>query len=197
MVKKAKIDLLDVSASEENKASFQDDRDLDGGNDEARDDHKPAWISRLGGGRSKILLILAVSILVLVIAGGSVWFYVGKEKKEPVSTQKDVRKTVVPDSGSVVLFDHFVVDVRDKKGDIRIAFCDVAVELEHPRAKGAAGEQVELRNVIYAVLKKKSIVEGLSPEGRELIKVELKKELNRLLGEKAVKNIYITRFEVI
>ena len=201
MAKKAKIDLLDVHTSEEDRASSRDetrdDRGLDGGHEEARNDKKPAWISRLGAGRFKILLILIVTILFVAIAGGSIWLYCVRGKNESVSTQKDARKTVIPSGERVALFAHFVIDVRDKKGDIRIAFCDLAVELEHPRAAGAAGEQVEVRNVIYAVLKRKPIIDGLSPEGRDLIKIELKNELNRLLGENAVKNIYITRFEVI
>lgn len=205
MAKKAKIDLLDIHANEENRASSRgedlDDRGLDGRSDETRDDQKPAWIhawiSRLGAGRLKILLVLIVTLLLVAIAGGSIWFYDGKGKKESIPTEKDVQKTMIPAGERVVLFDHFVVDVRDKKGDIRIAFCDIAVELEHPRAAGTAGEQVEVRNVIYAVLKRKPIIEGLSPEAKELIKIELKSEINRLLGEKAVKNIYITRFEVI
>jgi flagellar FliL protein len=198
VVKKAKIDLFDVPANEENRT---DDGALDGGNNEARDDKKPtwihAWISRLGAGRSKILLILIVTILFVVIAGVSIWLYDGRGKEESVPTQKDDRKAVITTGDRVALFDHFVVDVRDKKGDIRIAFCDIAIELEHPLASGAAGEQVEVRNVIYAVLKRKPIFDGLSPEGRELIKTELKSELSRLLGEKAVKNVYITRFEMI
>jgi flagellar FliL protein len=205
VAKKAKIDLLDDHANEETGASSRDEtRDdvvLDGGKDDARDDKKPAWIQvwvgRLGAGRFKILLILIVAILFVVIAGGSIWLYNVGGEKASVPTQKDAQKTVIPANDRVALFDHFVVDVRDKKGDIRIAFCDIAVELEHPRAVGAAGELVEVRNVIYAVLKRKPIVDGLSPEGRELIKIELKNEISRLLGEKAVKNVYITRLEVI
>jgi flagellar FliL protein len=201
VAKKAKIDLLDVDTNEENRAPSRDDGALDGGREEARDGKKPAWIhawiGRLGAGRLKVLLILIVTILFVAIAGGSIWLYDGRGKKESVPTQKDAQKTVIPAGETVALFANFVVDVRDKKGDIRIAFCDIAVELEHPRTAGAAGEQVEVRNVIHAVLKRKPIVEGLSPEGRELIKIELKNELSRLLGEKAVKNVYITRFEVI
>jgi flagellar FliL protein len=201
VAKKAKIDILDIHINKENRTPFgdetADDSVLDSLADGMGDDKKHRWISRLGAGRSKILLILIVTILFVAIAGGAIWLYKGKGNKESVPTQEDARKKVIPAGERVAVFDHFVVDVRDKKGDIRVAFCDIAVELEHPRATGNTGEQVELRNVIYSVLKRKPIVEGLSPEGRDLIKIELKNELNRLLGEKTVKNIYITRFEVI
>ncbi|MFH1081615.1 MAG: flagellar basal body-associated FliL family protein [Pseudomonadota bacterium] len=201
MAKKAKIDLLDVGINEENRASSQNDSAMDTGNDEARDDKKPSWIhawtSRLKAGRQKILLILIVTVLFVAIAGGSMWLYHVRGEKAPVSTQHDAQKTVNQTGERVALFDHFIVDVRDKKGNIRIALCDIAVELEHPRAAGAAGEQVEVRNVIYAVLKRETIVDRLLPEGRELIKIQLKNELDRLLGVKTVKNVYITRFEVI
>lgn len=203
MAKKAKIDLLDIQINEPDETSSRDNVVPDALRDETRGDKKlawiRAWIGRLVGGRSKVPLILVVTVLSVAIAGGSIWVYVGKGKKEsvPVTTPADAGKTVTPAGERFVPFDHFVVDLRDNKGNIRIAFCDIAVELEQPRAAGAADERVDVRNVIYAVLKRRLIIDGQSPEGRELIKIELKNEINRLLGEKTVKNVYITRFEVI
>jgi len=201
VAKKAKIDLLDIQINEPDRASSPDNMVPDGVNEDVRGAGKLAriwaWIGRLSAGRLKILLLLIPIFLAVAVAGGSIWLYLGKGTKAPVPPQGEVRETPIPAGGKVVVLDNFVVDVRDHKGDIRIAFCDIAVELEHPRAAGAADEQVELRNVIHAVLKRRPIVEVLSPQGRELIKIELKNELNRLLGEKAVRNVYITRFEVI
>jgi len=192
VAKKAQIDLLDIPAAEIHGASsgFLEVPEV---GDEARADERTsrirAWIRRLGSGRLKVLLILVATILLVSAAAGGI----GVSAPPP----GDTPKTVMPAPEKLALFDHFVVDIRDKKGDIRIAFCDVAVELEHPRVAGPAHDQVEVRQVIHAVLKKRLNVDGMSSEVKEALKIELKNELNRLLGEKAVKNIYMTRYEVI
>lgn len=206
MAKKAKIDLLEIDKNEENGASHRDGSQENAVPD-ARDDQAVhaeqtgrihVWMRLLKTAKLKYLLILVIAVFLIVVAGGSIWlFYDGERKKESAIKEGESLKKAIPAGEKMILFDNFVVDVRDKKGDMRIAFCDIAVELEHPRAAGAADEQVEVRNVIYAVLKRKQVLDGLSPEGRDLMKVELINELDRLLGEKAVKNVYITRFEVI
>jgi flagellar basal body-associated protein FliL len=90
-----------------------------------------------------------------------------------------------------------VVDQKDEKGNIRIVFCDVALELENHKTAGAIeGDRVDVRSVIYAVLKKEPAQEGLSPEGRGRLKEKLKNELNGLFGENRVKEVYFTRYEL-
>jgi flagellar basal body-associated protein FliL len=200
VAKKAQIDLLDIPAAEIHGASsgFLEVPEV---GDEARADERTsrirAWIRRLGSGRLKVLLILVATILLVSAAAGGIGYWAGTGRPLSATPPGDTPKTVMPAPEKLALFDHFVVDIRDKKGDIRIAFCDVAVELEHPRVAGPAHDQVEVRQVIHAVLKKRLNVDGMSSEVKEALKIELKNELNRLLGEKAVKNIYMTRYEVI
>ena len=206
MAKKVKIDLLDIDINEENGASH---RDRLGENDvpDAREDQAVhaertgliyVLMRLLKTARLKHLLILVVSVLVIMVAGGSIWLLSGGErKKESAVKEEESLIKAIPAGEKMILFDNFVVDVRDKKGDMRIAFYDIVIELEKPQAAGAEGERVDLRSAIHAVLKRKQVVDGLSPEGRNLIKIELINELDRLLGEKSVKNIYITYFEVI
>ena len=246
MAEKANIDLLGIDKNEENGASNRDgiqENAVPDAREEqavkedqtANEDHvaKEEQTGRihvlmrlLKTAKRKYLLILVISVLVITVAGGSIWlFYGGERKKEPAMRknesaikekepaiqgkesaiiekksaviEEESLKKAIPAAGKMVLFNNFVVDARDKKGDMRIVFCDIAIELEKTQAAGVESERVDLRSVIHAVLKRKQVVDGLSPEGRNLIKIELINELNRLLGEKSVKNIYITRFEVI
>ena len=205
MAKKAKLDILDINTHEENKVPDQDDiRDdvvLDKHEDKAETEKKTdrilAWMRRLWTGNRKAWFILTGSVLLAAAAGVSIWFYYCEEKKESVSLKQVVPKTEIPAENKLALFGGFAIDLRDEKGNIRIAFCDIAVEMEKPQVAGAMGARVDLRNVIYTVLKKKVAADGSSPEGRHRIKTELKNEMNRLLGEKFIKDVYFTRFEVI
>ena len=84
-----------------------------------------------------------------------------------------------------------------KRAIYGFVFCDVALDLEKPRtAQVIDSDRVDVRNVIYTLLKKETVKEGLSPEGRGHLKERLKNELNDLFGENLVKNIYFTRYEV-
>ncbi len=206
MAKKAKIDLLDIGINEENGAVHQDEslKNVipDDREDQAAHEEQTGRMNvlmrLLKNARLKIIIIPVISILLVMVAGGSIWwFYEGEPKKESRIRESERLKKAIPAEEKMVSFDNFFIDVRDQKGDRRIAFYDIVIELEKPQTAGATGERVDVRSAIHAVLKKKQVVDGLSVEGRSLIKNELIKELDRLLGEKAVKNIFITRCEVI
>jgi flagellar basal body-associated protein FliL len=205
MAKKAKLDILDINIKEESEEPLQDDiRDdiisdnhSDEGEKEKKADRILAWIRGVWTGTQKIWFILIGSGLLIVIAGVSIWFHYGEEQKELPLPKQVVSKTTIPADNKFAQFDGFTIDLRDEKGNIRIAFCDIAVEMEKPQKAGAFGDPVNIRNVIYHVLKKKIATDGFSPEGRHRIKMELKSEMNRLLGENYIINIYFTRFEVI
>ena len=80
------------------------------------------------------------------------------------------------------LFEGFVVDQKDEKGNVWIVFCDVVLELDESKtAKDVDSDRVDVRNVIYTLLKKETVKEGLSPEGRGRLKEKLKNELNGLV----------------
>lgn len=206
MVKKAKIDLLDIDINEGNGAAHRDEPRKNA----APDDHGDQAANEEKSGRINVLMrliriaglkryiILVISIVLIIVAGGSIWwFHGGAQKRESKIKETERLKKAIRVDEKMISFDNFVIDVRDQKGDKRIALCDIVIELEKPQAAGAAGDRIDLRSAIHAVLKKKQVADGLSPEGRALIKIELIKELDRLLGERAVKSIYITRFEVI
>ena len=196
MVTKAKIDLLDIDIQsiQETSPASEDNLQAPG------TDKKTGWIGvllrRLK--KHKLIFIIGLSLFLFAVVGASVWLYfINEGKKETIIEEKETVKTPALAAGQAVMFDHFVVNIRDQKGEIRIVVCDVFVEMENPKVALAEDERVQIRRSIYTALQKKAIDNIFSVEVRNNIRVEIKTELERLIGEKTVKNIYITRFEVI
>lgn len=204
MVKKAKIDLLDTEVHLEDKAPPRDEDpgvappDLD--RQATRLKKIAGWIAsrlrRWTAGRRKYLFILGIVFILLALAGGAVWFYTAdKERKEALSRERDALKTPGLTEEAMGMFKHFVVDVRDAKGEMRLLLCDVFVEFDRPETALREEDRIEIRKRIHAVLKRTTMPGALTPEGRKVLKVELQAELRRLLGDRAVKEVYFTKFE--
>ena len=142
---------------------------------------------------------MLISVVMLgLMAGIFISIYEGRDAKGTVEQKNRTHSAIpAPADEKMVLLEGFVVDQKDDKGNVWIVFCDVALELEkHGTAKAVDSGRVDVRNVIYTLLKKETVKEGLSPEGRSHLKENMKKELNNLIGENQVKNVYFTRFEV-
>jgi flagellar basal body-associated protein FliL len=201
MAKKAKLDILEITIDEKSEDKPSDEIILEEKEDKGSNaKHADAAIlSKLKGWMRKPLFwIMLVSVVMLgLIAGIFISLNRGIEKRGPVE-QKNQTVTAIPaPAEGMVLFEGFVIDQKDEKGNIWIVFCDVALELDKPKtANDVDSDRVDVRNVIYTLLKKETVKEGLSPEGRTRLKERLKNELNSLFGDNLVKNIYFTRYEM-
>jgi flagellar basal body-associated protein FliL len=141
---------------------------------------------------------MLISVVMLgLIAGIFISLNKGIDEREPAEQKKlSVTEILTPAEG-MVLFNGFIIDQKDEKGNIWIVFCDVALELDKAKmAKDIDSDRVDVRNVIYTLLQKETVKEGLSPEGRTRLKEKLKNELNNLFGDNLVKNIYFTSYEM-
>lgn len=194
MAKKAKLDILEIAPEEPNGETQQDEAAADG--EQTGGDFSSKVIGWVRKPLFRTILI-AVAFLGLT-AGILISFYQSMDGSPPAAQKKQaVSVTPVPEAKPGALFGGMVVDQKDEKGNIRIVFCDVALELENHKTAGAIdGDRVDVRSVIYAVLKKEPAQEGLSPEGRGRLKEKLKSELNGLFGENRVKEVYFTRYEL-
>jgi flagellar basal body-associated protein FliL len=199
MAKKAKLDILEITIDENN---LHDDMTLEKNEDKGIDEKRAGAgiLSNVKGWVRKLhLWIILISVVILgLIVGIIISVYEGMDVKGPVEQKKQaVAGIVAPAEGKMALLDGFVVDQKDEKGNIRIVFCDVALDLEKPMPNPVVdSDRADVRNVIYTFLKKETVKEGLSSEGRSHIKERLKNELNSLFGENLVKNIYFMRYEV-
>jgi flagellar basal body-associated protein FliL len=227
MAEKEKLDIPEIAPEEPVVDTRQDDTTAENGREDKSSEEQPGGdfpSKAMGWLRKPLFWIILISVVFLgLTAGILVGFYQSKDGDAPavqgnvvqgnavqgkVVQGKVVQENVVQGKQAVsmpplptakpgALFEGMVVDQRDEKGNIRIVFCDVALELENQKTVSAVvGDRVDLRNVIYDVLKKEPAQEGLSPEGRGRLKEKLKNELNLLLGENPVKDVYFTRYEL-
>lgn len=202
MAKKAKLDILEITIDEKSEDKLHDDITLEEREDEGSDEKRAGSdiLSKVKGWvRKPLFWIMLISMVMLgLIAGIFISLNEGMDKRGPVEQKKrTVSGIPAPAEGKMALFEGFVVDQKDEKGNIWIVFCDVALELDKPKtAKAVDSDRVDVRNVIYTLLKQETAKEGLSPEGKTRLKERLKNELNNLFGENLVKNIYFTRYEM-
>jgi flagellar basal body-associated protein FliL len=201
MAKKAKLDILEITIDEKSEDKPSDEIILEEKEDKGPDEKRAdaAILSKLKGWvRKPLFWIMLISVVMLgLIAGIFISLNKGIDEREPVEQKKlSVTEILAPAEG-MVLFNGFIIDQKDEKGNIWIVFCDVALELDKAKmAKDIDSDRVDVRNVIYTLLQKETVKEGLSPEGRTRLKEKLKNELNNLFGDNLVKNIYFTSYEM-
>ena len=202
MAKKAKLDILEIAPEEPGGEMQQDEMTAEKGRDDGSSGEQNGgdFSSKvIGWVRKPLFWIILISVAFLGLTAGIVISFYQSMDGDVAAAQKRqaVSGTPVPEVKPGALFEGMVVDQKDEKGNIRIVFCDVALELQNRKTAGAIdGDRVDVRSVIYDVLKKEPAFEGLSPEGRGRLKEKLKNELNGLFGEDLVKGVYFTRYEL-
>jgi flagellar basal body-associated protein FliL len=202
MAKKAKLDILDITPDEPGGEMQPEEATAEKGRDDGSSGEQTGgdFSSKvIGWVRKPLFRIILIAVAFLGLTAGILVSYYQSMDRDAPAMQKTqaVSVTPFPEVKPVVLFEGMVVDQKDEKGNIRIVFCDIALELLNHKPAGAIdGDRVDVRIVIYDVLKKEPAREGLSQEGRGRLKEKLKNELNSLFGEDLVKSVYFTRYEV-
>jgi flagellar basal body-associated protein FliL len=202
MAKKAKLDILEITIDKKSEDKLHEDITLEEKVNKESDEKQISadLLSRIKQwARKPLLWIMLISMVVLgLIAGITIGLYKDVDEGGPVEKAKRGAIKIPISVESVALFEGFIVDQKDEKGNVWIVFCDVALELNEPRTvKDIDSNRVDVRDVIYTFLKKETVREGLSMEGRIRLKEKLKNDLNHLFGENLVKKIYFTRYEII
>jgi flagellar basal body-associated protein FliL len=202
MAKKAKLDILEIAPEEPGGETPQEEATAVQVEDEGSSGEQTG-----GDFRSKVLKwvrkplfwITLISFTGLGLTVGIVVSYYHSMDVDALAVQKKQAPSIAfqPGGKQGALFEGMVVDQKDEKGNIRIVFCDVVLELENHKAASAIdGDRIDVRSVIYDVLRREPAQEGLSPEGRGRMKEKLKNELKGLFGEKQVKEVYFMRYEL-
>lgn len=199
MAKKATLDILDIKIDEVQKEEPADDLAPETGMGDTSGQPLRRLLALLGRWRrSRLFWFLLLGAAFLITAAVLTFLvYDGPANRTSAVPQK------APSAGATtaaankaILLPGFVVDLKDDRGLARVIFCDVALDLERLPKGEAAGGWVESRNLIHAMLKRKKVRELLLPEDRKRLKIELKEQLNALLGENSVRDVYFTRFEI-
>jgi len=138
--------------------------------------------------KGKLLIIIIAAVVLLAGAGGAYFFLTGK------STQQGKSSTPKESHGVNFALEPFVVNLMDQSGT---KYLKVSVQLELSDAKlteQAKNRTPQIRDAIITLLTNKTSDELITPEGKLLLKDEIKQRANQILGEGAVTNVYLTDF---
>jgi len=148
------------------------------------------------GGKKKLFLFILLGLLVIGIAGGAVFFLIGKKGEEGAEKGKATHQA--KKKGETVYYDlePIVVNLLDPTGK---RFIQVRLSLEIPDKK--AEEEIKkreavIKDTIISTLSGKTVEEVIVPEAKDKLKAELLSKINSALGEELVTNIYITQYIV-
>ena len=150
------------------------------------------WKSLL---RWKVLVPAGAAVALLVSASV---VYVLTQKQEAAriaAEQKSLAASTVPVVREAVFAD-FSIDLKDTQGRYRFLLCDVTIEFQS-EVTLTEDRKVEIRKIIYMSAKKKGPELIRVSDSGERFKKEMRSELRDLLGEGALKDIYITRYVLI
>ncbi len=106
---------------------------------------------------------------------------------------------IISSAGKVITihFKDFIIDLKDTSGKSKILICDVAIDISDNRNVADLVNNKDVREIIYRTARGKSAVALRSLEERKRLKNEMARELDKMLGEGIVKNVYFTNYIIM
>ena len=148
-------------------------------------------------GKKKLIIIIVAALLVLVLGGGAAAFFMMKshsdadaaegddtEQSEPVKKSKkaEAKKEEKHGPPTFVPLDPFVVNLADKDVE-RYAQVGINLQVDDPKvAEEMKGYMPAIRNAVLMILAHKSAADILSPEGKQKLAEEIRRESARAMG---------------
>ncbi len=146
--------------------------------------------------KSKKKLFMLIGLLVLVLGGGAAAYVVfhargakAESKAKPAPEKEEVKATIALDPFLLNLAD--TDEVRFVKATFQLG---LAKEPNEEMKKGAAIPAI--RDTIISLLTSKKAEQVLSPEGKELLRNEIRTKINTISPETKVLEVYIVDFVV-
>jgi flagellar basal body-associated protein FliL len=143
----------------------------------------------------KVLVPAGAAVALLVSASVGYVLFQKQETVRVAAEQKNQAASAVPVVREAVFAD-FSIDLKDAQGRYRFLQCDVTLEFQS-EVTLTEDRKVEIRKIIYMSAKKKGPELIRVSNSGERFKKEMRDELRDLLGEGALKDIYITRYVLI
>jgi flagellar basal body-associated protein FliL len=142
--------------------------------------------------------ILAAGLTAIALVAGSVgsFLFFRHQETERIAAEQKTQAVAVLPVVREADFPDFSIDIKDAKGRYRFLQCDVTVEFREA-VELTEDRKVEIRRVIYLAAKKKGPEWIASPDSGRRFKKDVREELRLLLGEGALKDIYVTRYVLI
>ena len=146
------------------------------------------------GKRNKFLKIGKIFLLIGVIVAQGIAAYAIIKNNYP-----DIKETIdgLSQKGGVYYkVDNIIINPAHSDGE-RYLILSLAFEMNNSNDVATADKMsVEIIDRVNSHLIQKSAIELSSIEQREVIKEELKNEVNDLLEKKAVRNLFITKYVI-
>ena len=153
----------------------------------------------------KLLLIGGAGLVVLLLIGGGIAYFFLSSSPEDTSEEvsftgkikgmfsgKEKPKETPPTT--IHKMDPFLVNLADP-GPLR--YLKVTLHVESPM-KGEEYEKrlPQLRDSVLSILTSKQFKDISTPEGKNILRGEIKEKINQVLAEAKVQNIYFTEFVI-
>ena len=195
MVKKVTLDTLDIEELEiplpERTAPAEEENGK----------KSPRWLT------AKWLWISALALVMLIAAGGVSYWWIGAQKTAsrlpsqvvPTAAPLQTGPAMTPlQTGAVTSqVNDFIITLQDDTGKYLVMMCDLTLELSAGQDDVIRQNMVEVRKIIYELLKKTRVVSLREPGIRNGLKEDINKSVSGLLGQDAIKAVYFTKFVVL
>ncbi len=135
------------------------------------------------------LLIIIIAVVVLLAGGAGAYFFLLNKagEKDKAHTTKESKEA----QGVNFALEPFVVNLVDQKY-LKVS---IQIELSNPKLmETAKAKTPQIRDAIITILSSKTSEELITPEGKLIVKDEIKMRANQVLGENSVLNVYLTDF---
>jgi len=150
----------------------------------------------------KILLIAGAGLLVLLVLGGGIVFFVFSSFSSGDSPFMEKVKGMVSGwkkpagtaSVAVHKMEPFLVNLADP-GQLRYLKVTLHVET-HQKGEEFEKRLPQSRDSVLTVLSSKNSRDIMTSEGKNALREEIKEKMNHLLTETKVRNIYFTEFVI-
>ncbi|MEN6469425.1 MAG: flagellar basal body-associated FliL family protein [Smithella sp.] len=169
---------------------------------------------------NKLLMIFAPIVLVVLIISGMLIYYLAGTppsvrqtpaagpKKYQITEQQLLEKTdpqqnagsltaLASESWKRVYLKDFMIDLKDAKGNNYVLMCDVAFDVGSKIKSDQLENNAGIRDIICKTAQSRGVVALRSVEERKKMKKELAAELEKILGEGSVKNVYFLNYFIM
>jgi len=136
-----------------------------------------------------LIIIIAVIVLAVGAAGAYLLLVKGSTDKKGIIA-KDSKNAITVNFA----LEPFVVNLMDQSGS---KYLKVSIQIELSDARlleSAKNKTPQIRDIIITLLTNKTSDELITPEGKLLLKDEIKQRINQILGDNSVVNVYLTDF---
>lgn len=150
-------------------------------------------------GKKKLIIIIVAALLVLVLGGGAAAFFVMKshaqadaaaEEGDDTDHAESAKKAKKPEAKkeehhgppTFVPLEPFVVNLADKDVE-RYAQVGISLQVDDPKVgEEMKGYMPAIRNAVLMILAHKSADDILTPEGKQKLAEEIRREAARAMG---------------